>query len=171
MLIKLSNKMGKKIIRLTENNLKEVGKNDVISVIKGNGLLKDDELMEYARLTKSKTGLNVDIFVDDGGAYKRYGHPLWVYVRNGFTDSDPVFPIIVSRRPSAPQIQYNLNKIDLEAALSFISQNAKLLKLFADEKIEHLDFYKMCKPIIESYSTSSDASVNEMATLRPKTSG
>lgn len=131
-----------------ELSAKDFVKKTVISVIKENGLLKDDELMEYARLTKSKTGLNVDIFVDDGGAYKRYGHPLWVYVRNGFTDSDPVFPIKVSRRPSAPQIQYNLNRIDLEAALSFISQNAKLLKLFADEKIEHLDFYKMCKPII-----------------------
>lgn len=164
--------MVKKIVRLTESELKEVVKNATISIIRENGLLKDDELMEYARLDKSKTGLNVDVFVDDGGAYKRYGHPLWVYVRNGYLDIDPIFHIEVSDKPSVPQIQLNLKEIDLEAILAFISQNADLLKLFADEEIEHLDFYKMCKPIIYSYSTSSkDVSVNEMATLRPKTSG
>ena len=129
--------MAKKKIRHT-SDLKE-------DVIKENGLSKDDELMEYARLTKQNTGLDVDIFVDDGGAYKRYGHPLRVYIRNGYTDSDPVFHIEVSDKPSAPKIQYNIQETDLEAILAFISRNADLLRLFADEEIEHLDFYKMCR--------------------------
>ena len=112
------------------------------------GLLRNDELMEYARLSKRHTGLDIDIFVDDGGAYKRYHHPLWVYVRNGHTDSDPIFHIEVSSTLCAPGITYNLKEIDLNAVLVFISQNAALLQMFADEEIDHEEFYSLCKPII-----------------------
>ena len=105
-----------------------------------------DELMEYARLGKEFTGLNVEIFVDDGGAYKRYGHQLWVYVRNGYTNSDPFFHIDVSSEPVAPHIEYNIDAADLDSVLIFISQNVDLLKAFADDMIEHNEFYRRCKP-------------------------
>lgn len=89
--------MAKKVIKLTENELREVVEKITIDTLNETGLFRDDELMEYARLRKSNTGLDVDVFVDDGGAYKRYGHPLWVYVRNGYSNDDPVFPIVVSK--------------------------------------------------------------------------
>lgn len=142
-------------------------KKNAIDTLNETRLLRDDELMEYARLRKNNTGLDVDIFVDDGGAYKRYGHPLWVYVRNGYSNNDPVFPIVVSKRPSKPLKKLNIRKIDLRAVLLFISQNASLLEMFANEEIEHEEFYKKCKPIIYSFNSSLD----EMATLRPKVSG
>ena len=107
-----------------------------MALLKEDGLLRDDELMEYARLSKRNTGLDIDIFVDDGGAYKRYHHPLWVYVRNGYSDTNPIFHIEVSSTPCAPEITYNLRETDLNAVLVFISKNADLLKSFADEEIE-----------------------------------
>lgn len=160
--------MNKKRKKITEDELQEI----ILDTINESGLLADDELMEYARLRKNNTGLNMDIFVDDGGAYKRYGHPLWVYVRNGYSNTDTVFPIIVSKKPSLPQNfsqkKLNIKKIDLKAVLIFISQNAALLKMFANEEIEHEDFYNKCKPVIYSFATPL---LNEMATLRPKVSG
>ena len=169
--------MAKKIIRLTEDELHKIVKNATMRVINENDLLRDaismgDELMEYARLWKKHTGLDIDIFVDDSGAYKRYGHQLWVYVRNGYTDSDPFFHINVSSKPSAPHINYKISKTELEALLIFISQNAELLKSFADGKIEHLAFYELCKPVIcDIYQRHQEVSLNEMATLYPKVSG
>ena len=145
--------MDKKTTRLPESKLKEVAKGAAMRVLKENDFLRDaasmgDELMEYARLWKEHTGLDFDVFVDDGGTYKRYGHQLWVYVRNGYTDSDPFFHIDVSSIPSAPPIDYNISKTELDAVLIFVSQNEKLLKSFADEKIGHLEFYELCKPVI-----------------------
>lgn len=165
--------MDKKVIRLTEDELHKIVKNATMRVINENDLLRNatsigDELMEYARLGRKYTGLDFDVFVDDGGAYKRNGHNLWVYIRNGYTDSDPFFHIDVSSTPSAPHINYNISKMELEAVLIFISQNAELLKSFADEKIEHLDFYKLCKPVMQ---LRQEVSLNEMATLHPKVSG
>lgn len=159
--------MAKKVIKLTENELREVVEKITIDTLNETGLFRDDELMEYARLRKSNTGLDVDVFVDDGGAYKRYGHPLWVYVRNGYSNDDPVFPIVVSKRPSKPRKKLNIRKIDLKAVLIFISQNASLLEMFANEEIEHEVFYNKCKPVIYSFNSSLD----EMATLRPNVSG
>ena len=133
-----------------------------------NGLLADDELMEYARLWPIKTGIMLDIFVDDGKAYKRWGHPLWVYVRNGYGGENNFFHVNVSDRPTAPNIKYNINKLDLEAVLHFIRINAKLLDDFANERIEHAEFYSLCKPVI---CPRSNAKMNEMSTLRPQVSG
>ena len=150
--------MDKKVIRLTEDELHKIVKNATMRVINENDLLRDaismgDELMEYARLWKKHTGLDIDIFVDDSGAYKRYGHQLWIYVRNGYTDSDPFFHIDVSSKPSAPQIDYKISAMEVEAVLAFVSLNADLLTAFADEKVSHLDFYELCKPV---YVTSTN---------------
>ena len=112
------------------------------------GLLDDEELMEYAWLRKDNTGIDIDIFVDDGGSYKRYGHPLWVYVRNGYTDNDPFFHVIVSKTPKLPKIDYNINSFQLNAVTAFIELNADLLKMLSDDEIDHLHFYNMCRPIV-----------------------
>lgn len=160
--------MTKKLLRLTENKLKKVVKDAAISIIKENGLIHNDELMEYARLRKKNTGINVDIYVDDGGAYKRYGHPLWVYVRNGHDIMSPFFHIEVSNNPILPNIKYNISEMELQSILTFISVNAQLLEAFANDEVEHEDFYKLCKPIICNY-TKDD--IDEMSTLKPKTSG
>ena len=135
------------------------------------GLLDEEELLEYAWLKKENTGIDIDIFVDDGGSYKRYGHPLWIYARNGHTDNDPFFHIIVSNKPELPNIDYNISSFELRAITAFVEINANLLRMLADDEISHLEFYKMCRPIIHSFSKSETKSVNEMATLKPNVSG
>lgn len=159
----------KKVIKTNPEVIREIIKKSALYVINEMGLLRDDELMEYARLRNEDTGVGVDVFVDDGGAYKRYNHPLWVYVRNGYRATDPFFHIEVSENPSAPNIEYNISEANVQAVLQFIRQNASLLKAFADEQIGHNEFYSVCKPVIFSYVGSSQ--LNEMATLRPKQSG
>lgn len=164
----------RKVIKLTENQLKEIIKNTAQNVINEVGLIRDDELMEYARLSKRNTGLDFDIFVDDSGAYKRYKHPLWVYVKCGHSDSDNVLHIEVSDTPQMPKTTHLLSDIDIRGILVFISQNATLLKMFADEKVDHEEFYRLCKPVFYSYKETSKSSkdvLSEMATLRPKLSG
>lgn len=145
-----------KKIKITEDQLKRI---------------IEDDLFEYAWLGKRYTGLDVDVFVDDGGAYKRYGHPLWVYVRDGYDENAPAFHIEVSETPKPPKV-YNIRKIDMDATLTFISLNAELLKSFADGDIEHEEFYESCKPVIYSYNTvDSRGYINEMSTLKPEQSG
>lgn len=164
--------MAKKVIKLNESELKNIIRKVTIDTLNEEEMLNNDDLMEYARLRKQNTGLDMDIFVDDGGAYRRYGHPLWVYVRNGYSNTDPVFPIMVSKKPYLPrsisQRKLKIKQIDIDAVLIFISQNASLLKKFADEEIEHEDFYNNCKPVIYSFKSST---LEEMATLRPQVSG
>ena len=82
------------------------------------------------------------------------------------------FHIDVASQPSAPHLNYNIDKADLDAVLLFVSQNADLLKSFADDKIEHTEFYKRCKPVICSYiPIYTEKMMNEMATLKPNVSG
>lgn len=121
-------------------------------VLREENVLRNDDLMEYAKLGKQYTGLNVDVFVDDGEAYKRNEHPLWIYVRNGYSNIDSFFPVVVSKTPFVPshisKDDINIQEADLEAVMVFVSINALLLRDFADEKVEHMDFYKICKPVI-----------------------
>lgn len=145
-------------------------------VLREENVLRNDDLMEYAKLGKQYTGLNVDIFVDDGEAYKRNEHPLWIYVRNGYSNTDSFFPVVVSKTPFVPshisKDDINIQEADLEAVMVFVSINALLLRDFANEKVEHMDFYKICKPVIyDIKKTSGGMSLDEMATLRPKVSG
>ena len=145
-------------------------------VLREENVLRNDDLMEYAKLGKQYTGLNVDIFVDDGEAYKRNKHPLWIYVRNGYSNTDSFFPVVVSKTPFVPshisKDDINIQEADLEAVMVFVSINALLLRDFANEKVEHMDFYKICKPVIyDIKKTSGGMSLDEMATLRPKVSG
>ena len=45
-----------------------------------------EELMEYMWLRPKVTHLNVDIFVDDGGAYVRHEHELLLFVRRSMSN-------------------------------------------------------------------------------------
>jgi hypothetical protein len=139
-------------------------------VLREENVLRNDDLMEYAKLGKQYTGLNVDIFVDDGEAYKRNKHPLWIYVRNGYSNTDSFFPVVVSKTPFVPshisKDDINIQEDDLEAVMVFVSINALLLRDFADEKVEHMDFYKICKPVIYDIKKASRGiSLDESAAL------
>ena len=173
--------MGKKKIRLTKKDLKRIVRKSIVNVLgcgtvnnnhvlREENVLRNDDLMEYAKLGKQYTGLNVDVFVDDGEAYKRNKHPLWIYVRNGYSNIDSFFPVVVSKTPFVPshisKDDINIQEDDLEAVMVFVSINALLLRDFADEKVEHMDFYKICKPVIYDIKKASRGiSLDESAAL------
>ena len=103
-----------------------------------------DELMEYAWLKPKFSGLNVDVFVDDGGAYLRHEHPLWVYFRNGYSKSDNVLPISVDAiNPRVLVAQYDLNisAEDFASIVRFVKINAELLVAFVDRRLSHMEFF------------------------------
>lgn len=106
------------------------------------GLEYEDELMEYAKQGKDVTGLNVDIYVDDGGAYIRNGYPLRIYVPNGYGNTNEFFHIDVSNTPNPPSVHCELDEDDMNAILCFIEINADILRMFANEEISHVDFLK-----------------------------
>lgn len=102
------------------------------------------ELMEYALLKPKFSGLNVALFVDDGGAYLRHDHPLWVYFRNGYTNSDNVLPISVDAfHPQVLVHEYTLTitEEDFRSIVDFIKQHASLLVDFANRKVSHIEFF------------------------------
>ena len=43
-----------------------------------------EEIIEYMWLKPNLTSIDVDIFVDDGGAYLRHNHELLLFARNGY---------------------------------------------------------------------------------------
>jgi len=102
------------------------------------------DLMEYSWMRPKDTGLNVDIFVDDGGAYIRHGEPLLLWVRNGYEKAVGEFiPISVSSIPEIldDSITCHLKESDIQAVRHFIVINMILLREFANRRISHIEFF------------------------------
>ena len=105
------------------------------------GLTSIDELIEFLWLRPTRTGLNVDIFVDDGGSYIRNNHPLLLFARNGYDKSVSEFiPITISDEPDILQPKTSINDCDVESIKSFIVRNLEALKNLANRKISHEEF-------------------------------
>lgn len=165
--------MGKKVIKITKETLKEIISKEIKQVLSETYTLSDlDELMEFLWLRPSRTGLNVDIFVDDGRSYKRHNHQLLLFVRNGYDKSVSEFiSFLVSKKPLIlnPTIEYNISYSDIFAVQDFIQLNLDGLTALADEAISHQEFVKSLK--IPSYRLSEEKRpLMEMATLRMKDS-
>lgn len=65
-----------------------------------NMTIEPEDVVEYMWLRPESTLLSYDIFVDDGGAYKRWNRPLVLLVRNGHGRNCTEFiPITISERP------------------------------------------------------------------------
>ena len=112
-----------------------------------------DELFEYLWLKSPVTGINADLFVDDGGAYKRHKHPLLLFVRNGQgREVSDFLSIIVYDKPEiiSSQTKINLSEEILSQIYSFITANVKVLELFADSKLLHDEFIET---LVESKAT------------------
>lgn len=166
--------MSKKSIIVSENELHTIIKESVKKVLNesDNGLLGEDELMEYARLRPNKTGLGMDIFVDDGHTYERWNHPLWLYVRNGYHNENEFFPVNITNNSKLPDIDYHLTNEDLNGLIRFISINMSMLVGLANEEIDHEDFYQNVKPIsVINKPNQMKESLNEMSKLRTEKSG
>lgn len=160
-----------KKVKISQKELNNIIRETINSIIYENYVLEDtDELMEYMWLRPQVTNLNVDIFVDDGGSYKRHNHKLILYARNGYVKSVSEFiPFLISNIPIVldKTIDYKINYNDIFAVQDFIQANLKILKELADKKITQTAFYNCLQ--IPSYSLNLNECkefINEMATLR-----
>ena len=165
--------MRKNIIHITENDLKKIINKSVKTLMENYSLNNTDELMEFLWLKPNKTGLNVDIFVDDGGSYIRNNHQLLLFARNGYDKTVSEFiTFAVSENPIIlnPEIEYHITYNDIFAIQTFIYTNLNILKYLANEMIDHKTFINTIK--IPNYSINENKQVlNEMATLRASDSG
>lgn len=129
-----------------------------------------DELMGYRYLNKDKTGIDVDIFVDDGEAYKRDGHKPLLFVRNGYDKMNFEFvPISVSQTPYIMnrEMKINIIKGDIRKIFIFIRKNLSLLLRLANMEIDQVDFLKNIQPISSMIREQKEI-LSEMSLLRSK---
>ena len=102
-----------------------------------------DELMEYMRLWPKHTGLNMDIFVDDAGSYKRNSHQLLLFICNGYdSDFDGFIPMSVENKPRIldDEIEIKISYDDIFAVQDFVQWNLDKLIALADRKMSQTDF-------------------------------
>ncbi len=107
-----------------------------------------DELMEYMWLKPDRTGLKVDIFVDDCGSYERYGHPLLLWVRNGYgREVSEFIPFLISGQPVILNsgIDCRISEEDVVAILGFIQRNLDILVKLPADLISQIDFVESMK--------------------------
>jgi len=137
-----------------------------------------EDIWEFHGLKKRRTGLPVNIFVDDGGSYKMRNHPLWVYFQNDYDDSwanKEFLPISVSNNPELlTSKRVKISSSDLQKVFNFIRINRTILKKLADDKMNQEDFWKEMDvnriKLDESFD-NSNLLLNEMATIKPNISG
>lgn len=123
---------------------KEISANPDNTPIQESWRLSDlDKLMEYMWLKPQVSKLNVDLFIDDGGAYERYGHSLLLYARNGYSKSINEFiPFSISENPDVldDEIGFNVSHEDILSIMDFIRTNAGIINSIAKSEISHEEF-------------------------------
>lgn len=135
-------------------------------------LAYNDEIMDYLWLKPQRTGLNVDVFVDDGFSYKRNSHPLLLFVRNGYDrTANDFIPITISQTPKIidNNIELNISYNEISEVIEFIQHNLKIIYSLANDKISIADFWKRLKPYKGRILESQDI-IEEMSRLRAQDS-
>lgn len=141
--------MSKKVIKLNINDVRNID-NECVNEL-ANSI--NDDLIEYCRLRPADTGLSVDIFIDDGGAYLRNNHPLCVYMQNDYNNTMNVLPIDIEE---SNQLILNtpgnigISLTDYQKVLKYVNQNKALIKQLADGEINHMDYINKHKKVVNS---------------------
>ena len=166
--------MGLKTIRIKQDNFLKLIQEEIEKFFlkEASYHLDDNEkLMEYMLLDEYDTGLNVEIFVDDNGSYRRDGHPLLLFARNSNDyNINDFIPFLISDNPKIldDTIEINISDADILAIKTFIILNLNLLVAFANEEIPLDEFVaNIQKPSLSSSIHESKELLNEMATLQP----
>lgn len=133
-----------------------------------NLVVDSDKLMEYLWLRPQLTGLNIDVFVDDGGSYKRDGHKLVLFARNGYDESVSNFliftvadkPVIINRNQ-----EFHVSYEDIFQIEKFIRLNLKAIQGLANDKISQVNFAKSLRKVTHLLSENSTL-INEMSRIK-----
>lgn len=134
-----------KVVRdCTKSLVNEMGKKSPIRSVSDNYRLSaNDELFEYMWLKPRVTGLNVDIFVDDGGSFIRNGHRLLLFIRNGYNRQDGGFiPMSIEEHPRVldDEMDFSIRYNDIFDVQDFIQANLNSLAALANRKISQEEF-------------------------------
>jgi hypothetical protein len=111
-----------------------------------------DTFDEMSTLKKTDSGLPVNIWVDDTGAYIRGKHVKRIKFQGDYgnkTNAGNLFSMIISKDdPQIPARQLpklRLPAKDIDAIKAFVKNNADLLDKLADEKISFVTFIHQMK--------------------------
>ena len=107
-----------------------------------------DELFGYMWLKPTLTGINADIFIDDGKAYLRDNHVPLLFVRNGIGREITEFiPISISETPTIldTSIVISIDLNIIKQIKDFIKANIHTLMAMANEKVCINDFVSELK--------------------------
>lgn len=144
-------------------------------VLEGNryNLQDEEELFEFMWLKPSKTGIPVDLFIDDGGSFQRNSHPILLFARNGFSKTiNDFISITISKTPKViSDNEIAIGNPILNAIFYFIKSNEKSLRKIALGKISHSEFLETIKVPSLAISESTSKIISEMSTLRKNVSG
>jgi hypothetical protein len=111
-----------------------------------------DELEEMATLKKDMTGLPVNIWVDDSSAYVRGRHAKRIKFQGDYgnkTNAGNLFSMMLSKDdPQIPAKQLSKLRLpskDIAMIKTFVKNNADILDMLADEKINIATFLRQMK--------------------------
>ena len=121
-----------------------------------------DTLLGYLWLKPEVTGIDVDIFVDDGGAFLRDGHVPIAFVRNGHgreVEEFIAFALEGEQEILSTDIDIRLSGAEIIAAKHFIRENQALLIDFAKEKLDISEFVGKVIAFHDQLLTDADGGV------------
>ena len=145
-------------------------KNSLKYVLNEMQLIDNDNIIDYMRLPPVRTGLNFDIFIDDGGTYILNKHPIYVYYKDGDDYKTIILPL------NNQNINYSnlyITDEEFQSLIHFLRINEDLLIKFANEEITHQELAVLLKPIINNKKIKkhNNMALNEMSKLHPRNSG
>lgn len=174
--------MGKKLT-ITESELRKIIREEVNKILDDSitnnaeyHLNSSDELSEYMWLKPNITGLDVDVFVDDGGSFIRQGHNLVLFARNGIgRNCNSFIPFSIEPKPRVTdsEMDFNVSYDVIFSIQDFIQNNLGALINLANGKISQELFVQslvMNRSNLRFVGESKNI-LFEMATLRVKDSG
>jgi hypothetical protein len=111
-----------------------------------------DELEEMATLRKFRSGLPVNLYLDDSMSYKRGGHAKRIKFQPDKGDRPVTRKMILMTIEDDPKvkgnnIKINLQPADIEKIKSFVKINKDLLLDLSDMKIDIQDFLIRMKKV------------------------
>lgn len=110
-----------------------------------NADVSGDALFEMACLRKNKTGLPVNIYVDDSGSWRESGHANRIKFQRDRGDrpiTRDVIPMSIEDNPQilVPNPDMELSAADVNAVKRFVIENKELLEKLGDTEIDIDDF-------------------------------
>lgn len=160
--------LNKRVRRILHEEILKLCPNIVESKYRMNDI---DELSEYMWLKPNVTGLDVDIFVDDGGAFLRHGHELLLFARNGYNKGfNEYIPFSITTKPKVldDEMDFNITYDSIFLIQDFIQYNLQTLIKLANDMISQEGFVKSIRMANSQYGLVSETMerLDEMATLK-----